>query len=270
VQALPLQADSVLLRHEAAYVLGQCGEGSPVAAKAQLLETLRNEAEDDIVRHEAVEALAALSDVDALEEIERLSGQSISEPLRHTCELASASLRRKQAAVHGELVLPVCGCQYTSRDPGEGKPGATQADVPAAKDVLMDVSLPLYDRYEGLFTLRNVGGAVPAEALAGALRLDASSAVLRHEIAFVLAQMEEESATAALAASLADCAEHGMVRHEAAIALGAIGTDDAEAALRSFEGDADKLVAESCQVALATSAYWRVWEELEARVAAGA
>merc|ERR1712151_60871 len=99
---------------------------------------------------------------------------------------------------------------------------------------------------------------------------DKSSAVLRHEIAFVLGQMEDDAAAEALVSSLACTEEHGMVRHEAAIALGSVGTPAAEAALRKYVDDPDQLVAESCEVALDTAAYWRAWEELEARISSTA
>jgi len=265
VRAMPEQRDSVLLRHEAAYVLGQLGEP---AAAGHLEAVALDEAEDDIVRHEAVEALAALGDAGVAELLGRLAEQTSSEALRHTCELALAGLQRAEAA-GAEPGRPACVCQYTSRDPAEGWPQATERDVPAAAEALDDARRPLYERYEGLFTLRNVGGPAAAEALAAMLRRDRSSAVLRHEVAFVLGQMEEQSAVEALATSLACREEHAMVRHEAAIALGTVGTAAAEAALRAHEADPDALVSQSCEVALATAAYWRAWEELEARVAAG-
>mmetsp|Transcript_100756 Transcript_100756/g.314873 ORF Transcript_100756/g.314873 Transcript_100756/m.314873 type:complete len:83 (+) Transcript_100756:814-1062(+) len=80
--------------------------------------------------------------------------------------------------------------------------------------------------------------------------------------------MEEESAAQALSWSLACRDEHAMVRHEAAIALGSIGTPAAEEALRMHLADPDPLVSQSCEVALATAAYWRAWEELESQISA--
>lgn len=270
-KVFPAQTASVLLRHELCYVLGQIGEP---AAVAFLRQVLHDEAEDEIVRHEAAEALAAIGtgDGDALDwssladELEAVATGTSYEPLRETCELAVIGLRK-----HGEgkLERPICVCQYTSKDPMEGLLGATEKDVPAAAEALADSSRPLGERYEGMFTLRNVGGEAAAAALAAALLEDTSSAVLRHEVAFVLGQMEADSATRALVTSLGTPAEHGMVRHEAAISLGKVGTPEAEAALRDFQRDPDLLVAESCVVALATAAYWRAWEALEERIAAG-
>lgn len=261
--ALNIQRDSILLRHELAYVLGQLGDAQ---AAGKLREIARDVSEDDIVRHEAVEALAALEDIAVIDELMAMAATTTSEALKHTCELAVAGLLRKRA---GKDALPPCVCQtqFTSRDPAEGRLDATEKDVPLAIATLVDKTIPLYDRYEGMFTLRNVGGKAAATALAEVLCSDDSSAVLRHEVAFVLGQMEDERAVTALIASLADIQEQGMVRHEAAIALGAVGSQDAICALQSFVRDPDLLVAESCQVALETAAYWKAWEELEARLA---
>lgn len=265
LQSLPLQKNSVLLRHEFYYVLGQIGERNATAA---LRECLHDETEDEIVRHEAAEGLAALGESSLVEELESLATRTSSEVLRHTCELAVAGLRNESSDDPQENKPPVCMCQYTSNDPGKGKVGATEKDVPAAAEALADTTLPLYERYGGMFTLRNVGGSAAVEALTHMLLSDESSVVLRHEVAFVLGQMEDESAVKSLIASLAMSHEHGVVRHESAIALGTVGTEEADEALRMYVNDADQLVAESCEVALQTSAYWRAWEELEARVAA--
>ena len=49
------------------------------------------------------------------------------------------------------------------------------------------------------------------------------SALLRHELAYVLGQMQMDEALPTLKKILSDLNEHVMVRHEAAEALGAIG-----------------------------------------------
>ena len=49
------------------------------------------------------------------------------------------------------------------------------------------------------------------------------SALLRHEIAYVLGQMQNTVALPTLIERLEDGDEHVMVRHEAAEAMGAIG-----------------------------------------------
>jgi deoxyhypusine monooxygenase len=54
--------------------------------------------------------------------------------------------------------------------------------------------------------------------------------------------------------------EHAMVRHEAAEALGAIGGTHIEAVLEEFKHDSQKVVEESCLVALNTIDYWSTSE----------
>ena len=52
---------------------------------------------------------------------------------------------------------------------------------------------------------------------------NSNSALLRHEVAYVLGQMQNQVAIPTLIDVLSDEDEHVMVRHEAAEALGAIG-----------------------------------------------
>jgi deoxyhypusine monooxygenase len=49
--------------------------------------------------------------------------------------------------------------------------------------------------------------------------------------------------------------EHAMVRHEAAEALGSIATDNVLPVLEKFSADGEKVVAQSCVVALDMYAY---------------
>jgi len=81
------------------------------------------------------------------------------------------------------------------------------------------------------------------------------SALFRHEVAYVLGQMQQPVAIAALTKNLQDAAENPMVRHECAEALGAIATDDSEAVLRAHLADSVDVVRESCVVALDMSEY---------------
>jgi deoxyhypusine monooxygenase len=78
------------------------------------------------------------------------------------------------------------------------------------------------------------------------------SALLKHEVCYVLGQIQEKGndARAALRATLENAREHPMVRHEAAEAIGSIAAEDTEALLLKFRDDQDRIVAESCEVAL--------------------
>lgn len=258
-----MQRESMLMRHEIAYKLGQAGDAGALPILKALLQ---DEAEDEIVRHEAAEAIAAIgAEGDVVLELEQYAEGN--GPLAHTCHLAAEGLRRRMA---GTEAPPICACQYTTKDPAPGLENVREEDVPRLAEELRDASRPLYERYLAMFSLRNLGGEEAVRALCEALRHDASSEVLRHEVAFVLGQLEDDFSARELVRCLTREEEHGMVRHEAAIALGAVGSAEAEQVLRIFVNHPDALVAESCQVALATIEYWREWEKLEARIAAGA
>jgi deoxyhypusine monooxygenase len=60
---LQLKGDSVLLRHEIAYVLGQLGHADAVD---DLCAIVNDVSDDAIVRHEAAEALGAIGDARAM------------------------------------------------------------------------------------------------------------------------------------------------------------------------------------------------------------
>jgi len=85
-------------------------------------------------------------------------------------------------------------------------------------------------------------------ALASAF--ESRSALLKHEIAYVLGQMQNDAAVPFLIERLEDLGEDVMVRHEAAEALGAIGNRGALATLEKFIGDEEIVVSESCEVAI--------------------
>ncbi|DAC33976.1 MAG TPA: hypothetical protein D7H79_04540, partial [Candidatus Poseidoniales archaeon] len=65
--------------------------------------------------------------------------------------------------------------------------------------------------------MRNIGGKDSVEALAAAF--DSKSALLKHEIAYVMGQMQDAHAVPFLISRLSDNEEDVMVRHEAAEAL---------------------------------------------------
>lgn len=109
-----------------------------------------------------------------------------------------------------------------------------------------------------MFTLRDLASppdlptAAPAiKALASGFQ-DRSSALFRHEVAFVFGQLCHPASVPALVEVLKDGAEHGMVRHEAAEALGSLGEEDEEIkeVLRGFLRDEERVVRESVEVAL--------------------
>lgn len=77
--------------------------------------------------------------------------------------------------------------------------------------------------------------------------------MFRHEVAFVLGQIQEPIAVDALIGGLEDTSQDEMVRHECAEALGSIATESANAILQRFLSDDKRVVRESCVV---TSKMW--------------
>ncbi len=74
------------------------------------------------------------------------------------------------------------------------------------------------------------------------------SALLKHEVAYVLGQMQDPAAVEVLKGVLRAHEENAMVRHEAAEALGSIASDECIGMLQEFARDAEPIVAHSCEV----------------------
>ena len=135
--------------------------------------------------------------------------------------------------------------EFGSVDPAPASDGLAVGNLRAS---LCDEDERMFQRMRALFALRNIGGKDSVDALAAAF--DSSSALLKHEIAYVLGQMQDDHAVPHLISRLEDLEEDVMVRHEAAEALGAIGNRDAMSTLERFAEDDEIVVAESCEVAI--------------------
>jgi deoxyhypusine monooxygenase len=135
--------------------------------------------------------------------------------------------------------------EFGSVDPA---PASEDMAVEKLRAVLCDESERMFQRMRALFALRNIGGEAAVDSLADAF--SSTSALLKHEIAYVLGQMQDDHAVPHLINRLEDTREDVMVRHEAAEALGAIGNRTAMSTLEKFVGDEEIVVAESCEVAI--------------------
>ncbi|XP_039734255.1 deoxyhypusine hydroxylase [Pteropus medius] len=228
--------DSALLKHELAYCLGQMQDRRAIPV---LVDVLRDTCQEPMVRHEAGEALGAIGDPEVMEILKQHSTDPVLE-VAETCQLA---VRRLEWLLQGGGA-PAAG-PYLSVDPA---PPAEERDVGRLREALLDEALPLFDRYRAMFALRDAGGEEAALALAEGLRC--GSALFRHEIGYVLGQLQHEAAVPQLVAALARGAESPMVRHECAEALGAIARPACLAALRAHAADPERVVRESCEVAL--------------------
>ena len=133
----------------------------------------------------------------------------------------------------------------------------TETPFERLKAVVLDDAHEMWERYAAMFALRNKSCASreSSDACADVLGevLSASeSALLKHEVCYVLGQLQSASPGArdALIRCLEDAREHPMVRHEAAEALGSIAHPSTRGYLESFASDPEPIIAESCEVAL--------------------
>ena len=135
--------------------------------------------------------------------------------------------------------------EFGSVDPA---PPSGMTDVETLREILCNEESKMFARMRALFALRNIGGNESVDALANAF--DSESALLKHEIAYVMGQMQDTHAVPYLIERLSDSDEDLMVRHEAAEALGAIGDRVAMDTLEKFRYDSEPVIAESCEVAI--------------------
>lgn len=237
--------DSELLKHELAYVLGQTKQK---AAIAHLTTVLEDKNQQPMVRHEAAEALGAIGDEESLTTLMRYEKDDPLEIVRQTCELAIERIRWvKQNASQPETLQESI---YASIDPAPPLASSnmnTADEVAKLKGELNDTSISLFNRYRAMFRLRDIATDDAVHALASGF--SDSSALFRHEIAFVFGQMSHIASVPALIKVLENTNEEGMVRHEAAEALGSIASDEVLPILAKFAKDDERVVAESCIVA---------------------
>lgn len=234
--------ESALLKHELAYCLGQMQDKHAIPS---LIAVLKDTQQEPMVRHEAGEALGAIGDTVVLDLLKEYSQDPVIE-VAETCQLAVRRLEWLQNG--GEKQLDESNTDknpYCSVDPA---PPAVRRGVKELRSVLLDETLPLFERYRAMFALRNLGNEEAVLALGDGLQC--SSALFRHEIGYVLGQMQHPAAVPALRAALERSGENPMVRHEAAEALGSIGKEECLAVLQQYRGDTERVVKESCEVAL--------------------
>lgn len=79
--------------------------------------------------------------------------------------------------------------------------------------VLNDPKRPLKERFRALFTLRNLGGNLAVDLINECFKDE--SALLKHELAYCLGQMQNPAAIPHLTSVLEAKEQEPMVRHEA-------------------------------------------------------
>lgn len=241
-EAVQNRKDSSLMRHELAYILGQMQhiEVCPVLSKI-----LQDETEDILVRHECAESLGAIGNEDCIAVLKEYCDH-VNVCIAETCQIAVELINWRKGGEQASNGV------YLSVDPAP--PLNNAGSVESLSKDLVDPKLSLFMRYRIMFSLRNLNTDESANALGHGFK--DLSALFRHEIAYVLGQMQREVSIDCLEAVLRNKSEHRMVRHEAAEALGAIGGDRCSALLEQFQTDGEQVVEESCTVALDTIDYW--------------
>lgn len=237
------ESPSVLLKHEVAYVLGQMRIESTVP---KLIEVLDNVGEDEIVRHEAGEALGNFDPTIEIVEALKRNLESESVPVRETCYIA---LRKFEEG------RPNSDKESDNKSNGLSKAGSSDPAYPLtnttfeeASRIFLDTNEDLYKRYKAMFYLRDLGSKEAIEALGRGM--EDASALFKHEISFICGQMASPQSVDFLLKGMANEEEHGMVRHECAEALGIIGTRECLEGLVKYQFSKCDILRESVEVAI--------------------
>uniref|UniRef100_A0A0D3HWZ0 Deoxyhypusine hydroxylase n=1 Tax=Oryza barthii TaxID=65489 RepID=A0A0D3HWZ0_9ORYZ len=258
---------SNLLAHEAAFALGQMQDAEAIPALEAVLKDLSLH---PIVRHEAAEALGAIGLEKSISLLEESLAVDPAVEVQETCELAIRRIEEQKntSGVESATVSP-----FLSVDPAlpakQGLPVEQLRNVVqhsptclhCALELLLNEQEIMYERYAALFALRNDSGDAAVSAIVAALGV--KSALLRHEVAYVLGQLQNKAASDALSTVLKNVDEHPMVRHEAAEALGSIADQESIALLEEFAKDPEPIVSQSCEVALSMLEYERSGKAFE-------
>lgn len=165
------------------------------------------------------------------------------------------------------LLLTNLSSDFASIDPAP--PLAQGSDTPSIDTLqhqLLDTSLPLFERYRAMFSLRDLASPPDLPTAEPAIQALSQgftdpSALFRHEIAFVFGQLSHPASIPSLVTTLRNQSEVGMVRHEAAEALGSLGEEIGVAdILKDFRDDPEQVVRESVVIALDMAEYERSGE----------
>ena len=233
VEAFGIEQHSDLLRHEICYCMGQMDKTPEHIQKIQaFLERVIESGDAQIVVHEAVEALGNLNSENTVRLIERYrdSNQDISAMVVETCELAQDLIRWNKATNMGETEgIDLKKLKFKTNDPAppfNQQADPRNSDVAHLQQILLDnENYSLFDRYRAMFTLREIYTEDSCKAICQTLvpeNFDKCSALLKHEVAFVLAQMEKvfHVAVPFLMAACVDEREAAIVKHEGLVAVG--------------------------------------------------
>jgi deoxyhypusine monooxygenase len=190
-----LKDPSALFRHDVAFCLGQRQDPAAIAALQALL---RCPTEHPMVRHEAGEALGAIGTEPCLVPLREHVHDPCME-VAQTCQLALQRIdflerRRREEESEEEGKGGEDASRFMSVDPTPPAPSSTPlSDLHSA---LVDDDRLIFERYRALFALRNKGGDEAVAAMAASFA--SCSALLKHEVAYVLGQLQDPASVETL------------------------------------------------------------------------
>ncbi|KAF9027145.1 ARM repeat-containing protein [Hymenopellis radicata] len=125
------------------------------------------------------------------------------------------------------------------------------AELKNLEDVLLNTSgnVLLHNRFRALFTLKSFKSEEAIQIISKGFQDE--SALLKHELAYCLGQIQSTTALPMLESVLANTAEDPMVRHEAAEAMGAISSATSVPILKQYLSDDNESVRDTCEIAIA-------------------
>ncbi|CAI9764529.1 unnamed protein product [Fraxinus pennsylvanica] len=245
-----MRDDSTLLAYEAAYKLGRMQKPDAIPALKAVAEDISLH---PIVRLKAAESLGAFGLEASVPVLETSFQSDPSQEVRDTCELALTRIRELKNATPDKLVY------FEGFEPAP----PVFRPIPELREVLLNEDNSLYERCSALFTLRSLcwhpTGDTEEAFTAIIESLDAESPILRHHIAYCLAQLGDKNAFHALSQVLQNASEHPMVRLKAVDALNSIAHVEGLGSttyckcielLKEFAKDPEPIVSQSCEVAL--------------------
>jgi len=131
-----------------------------------------------------------------------------------------------------------------------GAPARASPDLTKLRTVILDLKESVAKRTHAAFHLRTIATVEAMEVVAEALRQRADSELMRHELAYILGQMQFQEAIATLTDIVEDESDDILVRHESAEALGAIGQLESLDVLNKYVDHTAPEIAETCQIAV--------------------
>lgn len=226
--------DSELLQHDAVYIIGQLGHSSSIPF---LISLLHDDSYKPIVRHEAGEALGNFPEAkhETIPELRKHLNSPI-DVLATTVDLAIRKLETYNSdsntynkTVKGSLepAEPLTPEKFATLLAQRGK---TREQV---CDLLADPTLDEFSKYGIVYFFRDHPSPLGERALLFMLDKEnrkKTSALIRHEVCFILGQLDakvkNQSTKDTLAACAGDAEEDQIVRHEAVLSYAGIFGED--------------------------------------------